>query len=146
MKNLVFILALVLVSTYTYAQDAPLSPARLAKEPTFIYLKDALQTPLKVYKLNLSFNRLGTFPKEIGELKNLQELHSSSNQFSTLPKEIGELKNLRKLYLNENRLSTLPKEIGELKNLQSLDLKKNPISDTEKKRIQELLPECEIYF
>jgi hypothetical protein len=100
MRKLVFILALVLVSTYANAQDAPLDSARLAKEPVFESLEEALKTPLKVYKLDLS----------------------------------------------KNQLSTLPKEITELKNLQGLDLGENPISEKEKKRIEELLPKCNIDF
>jgi Leucine-rich repeat (LRR) protein len=76
----------------------------------------------------------------------LQELNLEQNQFSTLPKEMGELKNLQKLYLEGNQLSTLPKEIAELKNLKYLNLTRNPISDTEQKRIRELLPKCSIDF
>jgi Leucine-rich repeat (LRR) protein len=71
MKNLVFIFALVLISTCTDAQNTLLDSASLAKEPVFYSLEEALQTPLKVYKLDLSWNKLTALPKEIGKLKNL---------------------------------------------------------------------------
>ncbi|EMS89038.1 leucine-rich repeat domain-containing protein, partial [Leptospira noguchii] len=68
------------------------------------------------------------------------------NQLKTLPKEIGQLKNLQELDLHNNQLATLPKEIGQLKNLQFLNLSQNQLSSKEKERIRKLLPKCKIYF
>ncbi|AGS80636.1 leucine rich repeat protein [Leptospira phage vB_LnoZ_CZ214-LE1] len=92
----------------------------------------------------MSDNQLKTLPKEIGQLKNLQELYLSDNQLATLPKEIGQLKNLQELDLHNNQLATLPKEIGQLKNLQALGLINNQLSSKEKERIRKFLPKCKI--
>jgi Leucine-rich repeat (LRR) protein len=65
---------------------------------------------------------------------------------SSLPKEIGQLENLNSLNLSSNQLSSLPKEIGQLENLNSLNLWGNQFSETEKQKIKNLLPNCEITF
>ncbi|WP_173647339.1 leucine-rich repeat domain-containing protein, partial [Leptospira interrogans] len=69
-----------------------------------------------------------------------------SNQLTTLPEGIGQLKNLQTLDLDSNQLTTLPQEIGQLQNLQELFLNNNQLSSQEKKRIQKLIPKCQIYF
>ncbi|ORY41258.1 L domain-like protein [Rhizoclosmatium globosum] len=71
--------------------------------------------------LNFSKNpylRMG-IPPEIGNLRQLQELHMSElNLYGCIPPEICLLKNLQKLYLNDNCLSgEVP---GEMLNLMSL--------------------------
>jgi Leucine-rich repeat (LRR) protein len=74
------------------APNTLLDSESLEKEPVFRSLEEALQTPLKVYKLNLSCNQLKTLPKEIGELKNLQCLDLRENPISDKEK-----KKIRKL-------------------------------------------------
>ncbi|WP_017852740.1 leucine-rich repeat domain-containing protein [Leptospira interrogans serovar Szwajizak] len=93
-----------------------------AEERNYKDLAKALQNPSKVFILNLSFNRITIFPKEIGQLQNLKSLDLSGNQLTTLPAEIGQLKNLKELHLNGNQLKTLPKEIGQLQKLEKLNL------------------------
>ncbi|EPG49490.1 leucine rich repeat protein [Leptospira kirschneri serovar Cynopteri str. 3522 CT] len=95
--------------------------------------------------MDLSYNQLTTFPKEIEQLKNLQVLDLGSNQLTTLPEEIEQLKNLQVLDLGSNQLTTLPEGIGQLQNLQ-LYLNNNQLSSEEKERIRKLLPKCQIYF
>jgi Leucine-rich repeat (LRR) protein len=77
--------------------------------------------------LILYSNQIKIIPKEIGELKNLEYLHLYSNQIEIIPKEIGELKNLEYLSLDFNQIKIIPKEIGELKNLKDLCLSSNQI-------------------
>ena len=88
-------------------------------------------------ELNLSWNRLETLPKEIGELKELRWLDLSWNRLKTLSNEIGELKNLQVFHLCRNRLETLSKGIGELKRLQELHIYWNQLK-TLPKEIREL--------
>ncbi|KAA5542410.1 hypothetical protein F3G11_19955, partial [Leptospira interrogans serovar Copenhageni] len=59
-------------------------------------LTKALQNPLDVRVLILSEQKLTTLPKEIGQLRNLQELDLSFNSLTTLPKEVGQLENLQR--------------------------------------------------
>ncbi|MDB4292248.1 leucine-rich repeat domain-containing protein [Maribacter sp.] len=98
-------------------------------------------------ELNLENNALESLPSELGKLISLEKLYLSKNTtLKTLPSEIVQLINLEHLYLANNALESLPEEIGQLERLKHLDLRGNPISKKEQKRIQELLPKCEIQF
>ncbi len=97
-------------------------------------------------KLHLHSNRLQTLPETIGTLKKLRELRLYSNQLISLPESIGNLEKLRYLSLEKNQLTTLPDSIQNLKQLKQLDLLGNPISESEKTRIQSLLPHVQIRF
>ncbi|KAL0265936.1 UNVERIFIED_CONTAM: hypothetical protein PYX00_011653 [Menopon gallinae] len=96
--------------------------------------------------LDLSHNRLATFPKEIESLSQLRRLYLNHNQLTTLPGEIGSLSQLRWLYLNHNQLTTLPGEIGSLSQLQKLYLNHNRLT-TLPKEIESLsqLQELSLY-
>ncbi|XP_028393150.1 malignant fibrous histiocytoma-amplified sequence 1 homolog [Dendronephthya gigantea] len=101
--------------------------------------------------LDLRNNPLGTFPQQITELLNLEELHLSnctllgvpdelallqslktldlsSNMFSTLPIAITQLRNLNILYLSDGQLQSLCGEIKNLVNLERLQLTNNNLS------------------
>jgi Leucine-rich repeat (LRR) protein len=97
-------------------------------------------------ELHLWKNQLTNLPKEIGQLTNLTFLGLYDNHLPSLPKEIGQLTNLTELRLSENQLTILPKEIGQLTNLTSLDLGNNNFSESEKQKIENLLPNCDVRF
>lgn len=65
---------------------------------------------------------LKELPKNIGQLKNLKELHLWNNDFGQLPEELCELTELEVLDLHANKLSTLPNCINQLQKLQVLTL------------------------
>jgi Leucine-rich repeat (LRR) protein len=97
-------------------------------------------------EISLSSNELTFVGSEIGKLINLRILIMNFNHLKSLPKEIGQLTNLLYLELGRNELTTLPEEIKYLTNLQELHIENNKISESEKKRIQRLLPNCVIHF
>lgn len=97
-------------------------------------------------ELSLSSNQLIFVGSEIGRLTNLRILIMNFNQLKSLPKEIGQLTKLLYLELGRNELTTLPEEIKYLTTLQELHIENNKISETEKKRIRKLLPNCVIHF
>jgi len=74
------------------------------------------------------------------------DLVLSYNGLNSLPDGFTHLNNLTGLDLDENNLSILPEEIGHLVNLTELDLSGNKIPEEEQERIQQLLPDCIIYF
>lgn len=124
------------------------------KNLTYLGLSDNKLTQLppqignlkKLTHLDLGRNQFTNLPPEIGNLEELTHLDLDSNQFTDLPDSVGALKNLTDLNLSQNQLYTLPTEIRNLENLKHLDLSKNPIPNDELRRIQKLLPKCEIEF
>ncbi|KAI1889934.1 hypothetical protein AGOR_G00168020 [Albula goreensis] len=75
--------------------------------------------------LNLSHNRLGSFPECICDILTLTEINLSCNGIHTLPGQIGNLQSLQTLSLDGNHLSTLPEELGGLAQICSLGLSFN---------------------
>jgi Leucine-rich repeat (LRR) protein len=48
------------------------------------------------------------------------------------------------LILSRTKLTKLPNEIGQCKKLKSLGLEVTPVSKKERKKIEKMLPNCEI--
>ena len=97
-------------------------------------------------EISLSSNNLTSVGKEIRFLKDLRILILNNNQLTELPKEIGELTNLLYLEIGNNKLKSLPENVKYLTNLQVLHIERNAISESEKKKINRLLPNCVIHF
>jgi Leucine-rich repeat (LRR) protein len=129
-----------------------LDSTQLEEVYTFMDIKEALEHPEMVIRLELKKQKLKTFPKEIFQFKNLQYLDLSKNQLKELPdsiylltklqclnvshnklgsfpKEIGKCKNLFYLNANNNNLYGLPPQIGNLEKLRTLDLWSNDLAD-----------------
>ena len=153
-----------------------LSKERLATERVYTSLNDALINPEKVYRLDLSKQKLKVVPMEVFKLYNLQELILAKNKLQEIPIEIGTLTNLeiltnlKELIVNRNEIYKLPPEIGNLLNLEKLDMWSNEIDEfpeeisklkdtlkfldlrvilinlEKQKKIVELLPNTYIYF
>src|SRR3569832_13138 len=105
------------------------SSAQIANDTTYVYrgLASAMESPDKVFRLNLSKKQYTEFPMDVFKFKNLEELDLSKNRISEVPKEIGTLKNLKKLNLSYNKLDSLPPEIGLLTSLVYLGLNRNKL-------------------
>jgi Leucine-rich repeat (LRR) protein len=110
-------------SAVVWAQGNLLSSKELATTEVYTSLKKASKNPEKVYRLDLSFQQLTEFPKEILLFKNLQVLDLQGNKIKELPEELGTLSNLQKLNLKGNRLETI--SISKLKYLEDLNLSEN---------------------
>ena len=103
--------------------------------------KGTVEELLNTKTLYLSGNQLKEIPKEIGNLRHLQEIDLSENELTEIPKEIGNLQELLSLNLSENELTEIPKEIGNLQELQEIDLSFNKLTEIPKEiyNLQELL-------
>ncbi len=91
------------------------SDSSLSSIPFEISRLDSLQ------KLSISGN-IGTFPKQVLQMKNLSILDLGSCKLKNVPKEISHLKTLTELNLSDNPIDDLPKEIGKLQNLEVLSV------------------------
>jgi Leucine-rich repeat (LRR) protein len=125
MKQITAIILLLLLQINTMAQL--LSKRQLELEPVYTSLSEALKNPAKVYRLDLSKQKLRELPISIFSLYNLQELILVKNKLQVLPSEIGNLTNLQILNVSKNNLSELPSSIGNLTNLVELIANQNYI-------------------
>ncbi len=92
-------------------------------------IEQAMQKPDSVFRLDLRNQKLTTFPKEILQLKNLNELWLSKNQLKEIPEEIAQVANLQSLDIANNLLTALPESLKKLKNLKKINLTNNPQID-----------------
>ncbi|MBQ9681836.1 MAG: DUF1963 domain-containing protein [Neisseriaceae bacterium] len=74
-------------------------------------------------------SELSELPKNIGQLKNLEELNlNNCHSIKELPESMTQLNNLKRLFLSDcKNLITLPENIGQLNNLQKLDIRNTNI-------------------
>ena len=137
-KQSIFILLTILSSTYAMSQDRNLKILNEAINGR------ALES---ITELNLYSKGLTALPAEIGLLTNLTELVLYENNLTEIPAEIGQLSNLTTLDLSWNDLTEIPVEIGKLTNLTKLNLYGNDnLDEASVKKIQEMLPDCEIEY
>ena len=145
-----FFVIIVIIFLRFSANAQLLTPNQLEQQPIYTSVSEALKNPEKVYRLDLSKQKLLNIPKnvfslynlqelilaknklheisqEIGNLTNLQVLNVSKNDITELPAAIGSLTNLAELIVNQNNIYKLPPEIGNLINLEFLDLWSNEI-------------------
>jgi Leucine-rich repeat (LRR) protein len=125
-------------------------------------------------KIDLSGLKLPKLPNELNKLKNTTDINANEVGLTEIPSTIGDMDNLEFLLLRGNKIKSLPDTIGKLKKLNVLNLKDNQLtslpnsitnldeenggelykinlsgnnfSDSEKEKIQILLPNVEISF
>lgn len=79
--------------------------------------------------LNLSFNCLSVFPKEVFVLKHLEILKLRNNPIKFIPEEIKQMQSLKVLIMSFNLLTALPAGLFALPNLEGLDVSYNELED-----------------
>lgn len=143
MNKISFIIFLTwfLISATTNAQNV-VDSLFIKKE--YSNLEEALTSPEKVYRLNLSNQKLKMpndsiwekfsnleylslkndhltrFPDGIGNLKNLKVLDLSGNDFKILPRSFSRLNNLTEIYLNDEKKMDVEKSLFVIKDLPNL--------------------------
>lgn len=150
MRNLLAILCGLCLLPQAQAQLLP--QAALDSARTFRSLQRALLEPDKVYRLDLSKQKLKQVPGEVRQLKNLnalelgrnklnelppwmnelqymQEFGAGRNKFTRIPNVVCQWKHLKRLDMHQNKIEGLPKCLGNLKELYSLDLWSNELED-----------------
>ena len=111
----------------------------------FNNLDKALANPDSVFFLDLSLQKLKTFPKEIFKFKNVRELYLSYNYWDNIPEGLGELKQVTILDLSGNYfLHLLPFDLWKMKNLKELDIKDNLLNAGEDDKAKKHLPNTKV--
>ena len=108
-------------------QKELLDSAEIESAYTYMDLKEALEHPEMVIRLELKKQKLKTFPAEIFQFKNLQYLSLSKNQLKELPDSLYKLSQLQYLDVSHNKIASLPKEIGKCSNLVYLNANNNDL-------------------
>lgn len=107
-------------------REIDLSEQKLRSFPEALFRFRNLQ------KLSLAGNALGSLPARIGELETLVDLDLSNMSLEGLPAEIGRLRALQRLVLDSNGFDSLPDALGELSELRTLSLARTtgPLPDS----------------
>lgn len=108
----------------------------------------ALQSPDKVYSLDLSMQKLEELGDSIAIFTNLESLDISFNRFVALPESLSQLKNLKYLSISGcYDLETIPDGLNSLTNLEELrieDMMALPHAEIQK--AIRALPWAKVYF
>jgi len=110
------------------------------KDVIYKNLENALNSKDHVYQLDLSRNKLTTFPLEILKLHNLEKLNLSKNRLKDIPPQISKLKNVKVINLSKNNFTSFPVSLTTLKSIEEIILSRNEIISipSEIKRIKSL--------
>jgi hypothetical protein len=107
-------------------------------------LSKASKYPLETLFI-INFGHFVTkIPEQINQYIHLSTFGLFNNKISQLPQNINSLKGLDSLFIDLNPISTLFPTINSMKNLKTLGIAKTSISEAEIKKIQALLPKCEV--
>lgn len=128
----IWILMAVLISGVN-AQAQLLDALALDSVRTYRKLDRALAEPEKVYRLDLSGQKLKEIPPEVFQFTNLNALDLSGNKIKDVPEELKNLKYMQELRLSRNKLTEVPKSLCHLVHLKRLDMSRNAL---------EALPTC----
>ncbi len=146
--NSVLLLLLTIACTGTLlAQNEVAIDNKMFSGNWFDNMEDAKKSPEKVFYLDLSLQKLKTFPLEIFTFTNLQELHLPYNYWASIPAEgWAKLAKLEILDLSGNYyLNKLPIDgLAQLKALKSLLLKDNKLNAGEADKAAKALPQAKV--
>jgi Leucine-rich repeat (LRR) protein len=128
--NLIVILFLAL-SAFKVKAQIPVDSSMIIKE--YSNLDEALKTPERVYRLNLS-NQQFKMPSDSiwSKFTNLEYLSFKNDHLTNLPVGIGNLKKLKVLDLSGNDFKVLPQSYSNLENLAELFLNDEKKMDVDK--------------
>lgn len=141
--KLIFYSLLVLFLIDLNAQDSA-DTSTIKKE--FSNLEEALKMPERVYKLNLSNQKI-TLPSDSiwAKFTNLEYLSLKNDHLTSLPAALGNLKKLRVLDLSGNDFIVLPQSLSSLENLTELLLNDEERMDINKSlAVIEKLPNLKV--
>jgi len=91
-------------------------------------LKKHLETAEKTGALNFTDKGLEKFPPDLVKVVgNLRNLDLSNNKIGSLPQNIGAFKMMKTLVMSKNKLTAIPEDLGKLSKLETLNLSFNYI-------------------
>ncbi|MFT0715456.1 leucine-rich repeat domain-containing protein [Flagellimonas lutimaris] len=123
-------------------------PTGISEEGSPLEFPVGMENLKNLHTVDLSNNHLEKLPDFIFKLPKLKELKIGANYIYSLPKQIGDLKSLENLDLSYSpNLNEIPEEIAQLKNLKTLNLKTTGFSEnSDGDRLKTLLPNTTIKY
>ena len=91
-------------------------------------LEEALVSPRRVYRLDLTRERLKEIPEELFLCVNLNELILDKNKITVINDKISTLKNLQRLSIASNKIEVWPDALCRLTRIRMLDLGDNNLA------------------
>ncbi len=124
-------LSLLMLLQVALCSSANAQSNSLLPVTSFYCMEDALKNPSMVYHLDLSYQELKEFPKEILLMRNLTVLDLRGNYLSELPEDLSKIENLEELRVDNNLLPVFPVGVIQLRRLKVLTLEGNgtPLQD-----------------
>jgi Leucine-rich repeat (LRR) protein len=121
-KILNFIIVVCMIK-FTNATIAQSTEGNLPENKEYNSIEEALNSPSKVFRLNLSNAKINILPDSIwNRFQNLEYLSLKNDHLKEIPAGIGYLKNLKTLDLSGNDFKVLPKTFAQLSNLNEIYL------------------------
>jgi Leucine-rich repeat (LRR) protein len=125
-----FIIMTLFFTLATFVSGAQaLTPEQVDTAKVYRSLEKALQHPDRVYRLDLTRQKLKEVPKEVFLLPYLHELILDRNKIEVIPQDINKLSYLQHLSITRNELTEVPNEICALTKLRVLNLGENYIEE-----------------
>lgn len=122
----IFILTLLVFSdVVVFGQQ---STVRLDTCRVFTDLAAAIASPEPVYRLDLSKQRIKTFPEGVFLLRELREINLDRNKLDSIPQRIHDLKHLEVFSAERNRLDAFPVGLCGMRSLRVIRLGDNEIT------------------
>ncbi|KAI0227431.1 hypothetical protein LSAT2_022111 [Lamellibrachia satsuma] len=98
-------------------------------------------------EFNVSNNRLGDLPEELGVMTSLVTLNMAANGFKRLPQVLLRMGSLRTLQAENNDISDIDAStISWLRKLTFINLADNPLSETTRKQLEQCGEDANIEF
>lgn len=140
MRTLLTIILLFSAVSWASAQNEIQLDNKMFSGNWFSDLDEAMEDPDKVLYLDLSLQKLKSFPQEIFTFRNLKELHLAYNYWPGIPDGLSRLQHLELLDLSGNYyMNRLPADITQLTGLEQLIVKDNRLSAGEVDKVRKTL-------
>lgn len=147
MKNLMFLIGIFAASIfYAQAQTEVVIGEEVFSGNWFSDLDEASKEPEKVIYLDLSLQKLKTFPSEILKFTNLEKLYLPYNYYPSIPDEIAVLDKVKELDISGSYyMNHLPIEgLKGMKSLEKIMISDNKLVAGELDKLRKALPGCTI--
>ena len=145
MRTLYTIILLFVAVNWASAQNEIQLDNKMFSGNWFNDLDEAKKDPDKVLYLDLSLQKLKSFPQVIFTFRNLKELHLAYNYWPGIPDGLSRLQHLELLDLSGNYyMNRLPADITQLTGLEKLMVKDNKLAAGEVDKARRALLDTEV--